>query len=63
MAQTNTPEPSKFIRKAIKDIINPLYPCFDFQITGNKDPQEYVLMTSQSTQIDCKSLLQHYRDW
>lgn len=52
MAQTNTPEPSKFIRKAIKDIVNPLYPCFDFQITGNQNPTEYVLMTSQSTQID-----------
>lgn len=52
MAQTISTSPNKHIRKAIRDIINPLYPCFDFQITGNKDPQEYVLMTSQSTQID-----------
>ena len=52
MAQTNTPNPNKYIRKAIFDIVNPLYPCFDMQITGNKNPQEYVLMTSQSTQID-----------
>jgi hypothetical protein len=52
MAQTISTSPNKHIRKAIFDIVNPLYPCFDFQITGNKNPQEYVLMTSQSTQID-----------
>lgn len=52
MAQTISANPNKHIRKAIFDIVNPLYPCFDMQITGNKTPQEYVLMTSQSTQID-----------
>lgn len=52
MTQTNTPNPNKHIRKAIRDIVSPLYPCFDMQITGNKNPQEYVLMTSQSNQID-----------
>jgi len=52
MAQTNTTNPNKHIRKAIFDIVNPLYPCFYMQINGNKNPPEYVLMTSQSNQID-----------
>lgn len=52
MAQTISTSPNKHIRKAISEIINPICPCFDMQITGNKNPQEYVLMTSQSTQVD-----------
>lgn len=58
--QTNNQNPNKFIRKAVFNIVNPIYPCFDMQITGNKNPQEYVLMTSQSNRID-KANKCHYR--
>jgi hypothetical protein len=52
MAQLNNTNPNKHIRKAVKDLVNTTYPCFDYQITGNKNPTEYVLMTSQSKTID-----------
>jgi len=52
MAQLNSTNPSKHIRKAIYDLVNATYPCFDYQITGNKNPDTYVLMTSQSKTID-----------
>jgi hypothetical protein len=52
MAQLNSTNPSKHIRKAIYNIVNPVYPCFDMQVTGNKNPDNYVLMTSQSKTID-----------
>lgn len=52
MATLSSTNPSKHIRKAVYNIVNATYPCFDMQITGNKNPDLYVLMTSQSKTID-----------
>jgi len=52
MAQLSSTNPSKYIRKAVYDIVNTYYPCFDMEITGNKAPNTYVLMTSQSKTVD-----------
>lgn len=41
------PNPNKFIRKAIYDLINPVYPCFDMQVTGNANPTQYVIISTQ----------------
>ncbi len=52
MAALNSTNPSKHIRKSVYNLVNSTYPCFDMQVTGNKNPTEYVLMTSQSKTID-----------
>lgn len=41
------PNPNKFIRKSIYDLVNPAYPCFDMQVTGNTNPTKYVLISTQ----------------
>lgn len=41
------PNPNKYIRKAIYDLVNPVYPCFDMQVTGNLNPTQYVLVSTQ----------------
>lgn len=41
------PNPSKFIRKAIYDLVNPIYPCFDMQVTGNLNPTQYIIISTQ----------------
>lgn len=41
------PNPNKYIRKAIYDLVNPVYPCFDMQVTGNLNPTQYVLISTQ----------------
>lgn len=41
------PNPNKFIRKAISDLINPVYPCFDMQVTGNLNPSQYIIISTQ----------------
>lgn len=44
--------PNKHIRKAIYDLISPLYPCFDSQVTGNLNPTNYVIISTQDKGID-----------
>jgi len=44
MAKQN---PNKFIRKAIYDLVNPVYPCFYMQVTGNLNPTQYVIISTQ----------------
>lgn len=44
--------PNKYIRKAISEAIRPSFHIFDSQVTGNLNPTEYVLMTTQTKQID-----------
>lgn len=44
--------PNKYIRKAISEAISPSFLIFDSQVTGNLNPTEYVLMTTQTKQID-----------
>jgi hypothetical protein len=44
--------PSKYVRKAIFDIISDEYECFDMQVTGNKNPTEYVIISTQSKEIN-----------
>jgi hypothetical protein len=39
--------PNKYIRKAIYDAVNATYPCFDTQVTGNLNPTQYVLISTQ----------------
>lgn len=44
--------PDKHVRKAIKDAVNGLYPVFDTQVTGSPKPTEYILLTTQSKELD-----------
>lgn len=53
--------PDKWIRKAISDVLNDIevdglsIPCYDLEVTRdvNKDaPRHYILMTSQSNEVD-----------
>lgn len=39
--------PNKEIRKSLYDVISPLYPCFDTNVTGNKNPTQYVIISTQ----------------
>jgi len=39
--------PNKYIRKAIYDAVNSTYPCFDTQVTGNLNPTQYVIISTQ----------------
>lgn len=41
------PNPNKFIRKAIYDLVNTVYPCFDMQVTGKLNPTQYVIISTQ----------------
>jgi hypothetical protein len=44
--------PNKHIRKAIYDAVNPIYPCFDMQVTGDVIPSQYVIISTQDKEID-----------
>lgn len=44
--------PNKHIRKAIFDAVNPIYTCFDMQVTGNLNPTQYVIISTQDKEID-----------
>jgi protein tyrosine phosphatase len=44
--------PNKYIRKAIFDAVNATYPCFDTQVTGKKNPLQYVIISTQDKDID-----------
>lgn len=44
--------PNKYIRKAIYDAIIGTYTCFDMQVTGNINPTEYVIISTQDKGID-----------
>jgi len=53
MAQlSNSNNPSKWVRKAIFDLISDDYECFDMQVTGNNNPSEYVIISTQSKEIN-----------
>ena len=41
------PNPNKFIRKKIFDLVNHVYPCFDMQVTGKTNPTQYVIISTQ----------------
>lgn len=44
--------PSKHVRLALYELINPQYPCYDSQVTGNVDATEYVTISTQDKEID-----------
>jgi len=44
--------PNKYVRKALYDAINPTYPCFDMQVTGDTNPTQYVIISTQDKEID-----------
>ncbi len=46
------PIPSQYVRKAIYELINPIIPCYDMQVTGNLNPTQYVLISTQDEEID-----------
>ena len=46
------PLPDKYIRKAIYDRANGLAPCYDSRVTGSIIPDLYILITTQSNQVD-----------
>lgn len=39
--------PNKHVRKALFDAINGTYPCFDMQVTGDTNPTQYVIISTQ----------------
>ncbi len=49
--------PDKWVRKAISEAINnivvdgKIIPCYDTRVTGKKNPKAYVLMTTQTNQV------------
>lgn len=59
-----TPLPDKWIRKAIYDRIHNIevdtltIPCFDYQTT-RKQPQHYILLTTQTAQYEDKTKCGH----
>jgi hypothetical protein len=50
--------PDKYIRKAVFTLINDIVvdtntiPCYDTRVTGSTIPSYYVLMTTQTNQVD-----------
>lgn len=50
--------PDKWVRKAISSKLNNIVvdgntiPCKDSRVTGNNIPQHYILMTTQTNQVD-----------
>ena len=44
--------PNKYVRKALYDAISTEYDCFDTQVTGNVNPSQYVLISTQDKEID-----------
>jgi hypothetical protein len=44
--------PNKYVRKALYDAISPEYDCFDMQVTGNTNPTQYVLISTQDKEHD-----------
>ena len=44
--------PNKHIRKAIYDAIKNTYPCFDTNVTGDLNPTQYVIISTQDKDID-----------
>lgn len=44
--------PNKYIRKALYDAISTEYECFDIQVTGNTNPTQYVIISTQDKGID-----------
>ena len=53
-----TKNPDKHIRKAIHTLLNGIVVsgktinCYDVRVTGNTSPQNYILMTTQTKDID-----------
>lgn len=52
MAVLNNNNPNKWVRKALYEVINDTYPCFDMQVTGKKNLTEYVIISTQSKEIN-----------
>lgn len=44
--------PNKYVRLALYDAISTEYDCFDTQVTGNVNPSQYVLISTQDKEID-----------
>jgi hypothetical protein len=44
--------PNKYVRKALYDAISTEYDCYDMQVTGNDNPTQYVLISTQDKEID-----------
>ena len=44
--------PNKYVRKAIYDAVNGTYPCYDMQVTGDDNPTQYVIISTQDKEID-----------
>ena len=39
--------PNKYVRKALYDAIIPEYACYDMQVTGDDNPTQYVIISTQ----------------
>lgn len=44
--------PNKYVRLALYNSISAEYDCFDTQVTGNVNPSQYVLISTQDKEID-----------
>ena len=52
MVTLNNINPSKHVRKALSDAISPLYPVFDTEVPGDVSVTNYVVLSTQSKEID-----------
>lgn len=44
--------PNKYVRKAIYEAIKDDFTCFDMQVTGDTNPTQYVIISTQNKVID-----------
>jgi hypothetical protein len=44
--------PNKFVRQAIYNAVNSTYTCYDMQVTGDDNPTQYVIISTQDKEID-----------
>lgn len=52
MVQLSSINPNKHVRKALSDAIAPLYPVFDTEVPGDVSVTDYVVLSTQSKEID-----------
>lgn len=60
--------PNKWVRKAVYDLVNNIVvngntiPCYDTRVTGNTIPQHYILLTTQSNDVDKNNKCEDFWD-
>lgn len=44
--------PNKYVRQALFNAISAEYSCYDTNVTGNENPTQYVIISTQDKEID-----------